>query len=66
MSVGAASMPRLWVGQEVETISFEYDNDWNVMTLSDENGTPYEFYLAAGKHTLRLEATLGGTLTKRV
>ena len=46
--------------QEVETISFEYDNDWNVMTLSDENGTPYEFYLAAGKHTLRLEATLGG------
>ena len=30
------------------------------MTLSDENGTPYEFYLAAGKHTLRLEATLGG------
>ena len=30
------------------------------MYIYDENGTPYEFYLAAGKHTLRLEATLGG------
>lgn len=28
-------------------------------TLSDDSGTPYRFYLSAGHHTLRLEATLG-------
>ena len=46
--------------EEVSVISFEYDNDWNVMTLSDEEGTPYEFYMEKGTHTIRLEATLGG------
>lgn len=45
---------------EMEEISFGYENDWNCMTLSDETGTPYQFYLKAGTHTLRLEATLGG------
>ena len=30
------------------------------MTLADESGDPYEFYLAEGTHTIRLEATLGG------
>ena len=45
---------------EMKEISFEYENDWNCMTLTDEEGTPYQFYLKAGTHTLRLEATLGG------
>ncbi len=45
--------------EEVKTVSFEYDNDWNVMTLADEAGIPYEFYLTAGTHRIRLEATLG-------
>ncbi|RDY33084.1 extracellular solute-binding protein [Lachnotalea glycerini] len=45
--------------KEVETISFDYDNDWNVMILADEKGTPYRFYLAEGTHRIRLEATLG-------
>lgn len=45
--------------QEAETISFDYDNSWNVQTLSDEEGIPYRFYLEKGTHTLRLEATLG-------
>lgn len=45
--------------QEMEEISFEYDNDWNCMTLSDEEGNPYRFYLTEGSHTLRLEVTLG-------
>lgn len=46
--------------QEVSVISFDYDNDWNMLTLSDEEGNPYEFYLEKGTHTVRLEATLGG------
>ena len=45
---------------ELKEISFEYGNDWDCMTLSDENGEPYRFYLTAGTHTIRLEATLGG------
>lgn len=46
--------------EEMKEIAFSYSNDWNCMELSDPEGTPYEFYLTAGKHTLRLEATLGG------
>ncbi len=45
---------------EVREIPFEYSNEWNCMQLADEDGNPYQFYLTAGKHTIRLEATLGG------
>lgn len=45
---------------EMEEVSFGYSNDWECKTLSDEEGTPYNIYLEKGKHTIRLEATLGG------
>ncbi len=45
--------------EEVKEVSFDYSNDWKLMTLGDENGEPYWFYLTAGRHTFRLEATLG-------
>lgn len=45
---------------EMKEISFEYDTDWNNLTLAGENGEAYKFYLTAGTHTVRLEATLGG------
>ena len=45
---------------EVEAVEFAYSNKWEMVTLADEEGTPYEFYLTAGTHTIRLEATLGG------
>lgn len=45
---------------DMEDVSFDYGNDWNCKTLADENGNAYSFYLTAGKHTLRMEATLGG------
>ena len=45
---------------EMKEVSFDYSNDWNCMTLADEEGTPYQFYLTAGVHTFRLEASLGG------
>ncbi|MBR1862268.1 MAG: extracellular solute-binding protein [Lachnospiraceae bacterium] len=44
---------------ELEEVSFPYLNDWECKELADENGDPYNFYLAKGKHTIRLEATLG-------
>ena len=45
---------------EMEEVSFPFENDWDCKVLSDEEGNPYSFYLTAGKHTVRLEATLGG------
>lgn len=44
--------------EEVKEVAFDYKNDWECKTLGDDNGA-YEFYLTAGTHTLRLEATLG-------
>ncbi|MBQ8878610.1 MAG: extracellular solute-binding protein, partial [Lachnospiraceae bacterium] len=46
--------------RELSEVSFAYSNDWECKTLSDEEETPYTFYLTAGKHTIRAEATLGG------
>ncbi|MBD9280761.1 MAG: extracellular solute-binding protein [Clostridiales bacterium] len=43
----------------MENVSFPYTTAWEMNTLSDDSGTPYRFYLSAGHHTLRLEATLG-------
>ncbi|MCR4896677.1 MAG: extracellular solute-binding protein [Lachnospiraceae bacterium] len=46
--------------QELEEVSFSYENDWNCLVLGDKEGNPYSVYLEAGDHTIRLEATLGG------
>ena len=45
--------------KEMECVAFSYANEWNMNKLSDENGTPYRFYLTKGEHTLRIEATMG-------
>ena len=45
---------------EMKEISYAYSNDWECKDLADESGTPYNFYLTKGTHTIRLEATLGG------
>ncbi|SHI93465.1 ABC-type glycerol-3-phosphate transport system, substrate-binding protein [Butyrivibrio fibrisolvens DSM 3071] len=54
--------------KEVEEISFPYTNNWDLITLSDENGNPYNFYLTKGTHTIRLEASLGelGTILEEI
>ncbi|MBQ8110975.1 MAG: extracellular solute-binding protein [Clostridia bacterium] len=44
---------------EMADIAFNYSTSWQMQTLSDAEGVPYQFYLAAGRHTVRLEATLG-------
>ncbi len=46
--------------EEVNEIGFAFSNDWECLLLADEEDVPYEFYLTAGTHTIRLEATLGG------
>lgn len=46
--------------EELDEVSFAYANDWESKTLADDEGTPYQFYLTKGKHTIRAEATLGG------
>ena len=43
----------------LKSVGFDYSSDWQLVTLADENKTPYDFYLTKGKHTIRLEATLG-------
>ena len=45
---------------ECKEVSFDFANDWQCKTLSDEDGNAYLFYLTEGSHTIRLEATLGG------
>ena len=45
--------------EEVTNLAFAYNTDWQLMTLGDKEGNPYRFYMTAGKHTIRLEATLG-------
>ncbi len=70
---GAVSARSLYIDGEVpfeeaSIISFDYDTSWELYTLSDENGTPYKFYLEKGEHSIRLEATLGemGTILSQI
>ncbi len=44
---------------EMEAYGFKYAQSWREDTLSDAEGTPYDFYLTAGHHTIRMEVVLG-------
>lgn len=44
---------------EMNHYGFSYEPDWEMIKLSDETGEPYRFYLAAGRHTLRMQVVLG-------
>lgn len=46
--------------QEMSVVPFRFSSNWENVTLADEEGVPYQFYLTAGTHTLRMEVTLGG------
>ena len=61
---GAVSCRSLYIDgqipfQDMTNISFDYSTSWNMNTLSDEDGKPFQFFLTAGKHDIRLQATLG-------
>ncbi len=45
--------------EPLKSVGFPYSSDWSLVTLQDENQTPYKFNLSKGKHRIRLEVTLG-------
>ncbi|MDE6531404.1 MAG: extracellular solute-binding protein [Lachnospiraceae bacterium] len=44
---------------EMSDYGFKYAQNWRLDVLSDDEGTPYQFYLEKGTHTLRMEVVLG-------
>ncbi|MCQ6559071.1 extracellular solute-binding protein [Paenibacillus mendelii] len=42
--------------QEMLRYPFPYRSGWEALTLQDDEGKPYEFYLEKGHHTLRMGA----------
>ena len=44
---------------ELEQYGFAYRRSWYIDTLSDEAGKPFDLYLEAGHHVLRMEVTAG-------
>lgn len=45
--------------EEASSIRFNYGKDWQIGPLSDDDGTPFQFYLEAGHHTIDFEVVLG-------
>jgi ABC-type glycerol-3-phosphate transport system substrate-binding protein len=45
--------------EEMSDYGFKYKSDWHMLTLQDEEGEAYGFYLDKGKHTIRMEVVLG-------
>ena len=45
--------------EELNDYAFNYGQSWREDVISDENGTPYKFYMTKGHHTLRMEVVLG-------
>lgn len=43
--------------KELMNYQFHYNPIWEGLTLSDANGSPYEFYFEKGEHTLSMTAT---------
>lgn len=63
LNTGLVSTRRLFVNgevpfQEANHLRFPYNSSWQVMTIGDEEGNPYLFYLEEGEQTLRLEVSL--------
>lgn len=45
--------------KEAAQLEFRYNTSWQLITLADQEGNPYKIPLTKGKHTVRLEVTLG-------
>ena len=45
--------------EELKSVGFPYSSDWKLKTLSDSDKNPYKIFLTKGKHTVRMEVTLG-------
>lgn len=44
---------------ELSDYGFGYKQSWREEILADESGKPYDFYLEAGHHTIKMEVVLG-------
>ena len=70
---GALSARTIYIDGEIpfedlKAVTFAYHTGWDTRTLGAGNGNDYRFYLKQGKHTLRMEVTLGqmGPVLKKV
>lgn len=45
--------------QELSAYKFEYNTKWTLLTLSDDAGNPFQFYLTKGKHTMTMTVKIG-------
>lgn len=45
--------------KEANNARFYYGSDYSIVTIGDENGEAYYFYLEEGKNTISLQATIG-------
>lgn len=45
--------------QELQSFPFPYSSDWQMQVIGSGAEEPYLFYLDKGKHTIRMEVTLG-------
>lgn len=68
---GSASIRELFIDGEVpfveaRDIAFPYKNSWQSGFLGNGDGEPYQFYLTAGQHTVRLQAGMGNTASNLV
>ncbi len=45
--------------REVSAYAFEYGTKWQNVTVSDAEGTPYQFYLTAGEHEIAFTVKMG-------
>lgn len=50
--------------EEARELKFCYENEWCMLTPSDENADPYLFYLTKGEHELKLEVSYGDDLSE--
>lgn len=60
---GAISSRRVFIDgkvpfKELDNVTFPYSTDWKIYTLGGDKD-PYQFYLKAGKHELKLQVSLG-------
>ncbi len=61
---GSVSSRSVYIDGEIpfdamSVVPFNYNTSWELRTLADESGAPYQFFLTKGRHTVRMEATLG-------
>lgn len=49
--------------KEAEELRFYYENEWQIATLGNDEGS-YLFYLTAGEHSLTMEVALGSEMSE--